>query len=55
VPPAGCFARFPNLLLVNNLGAGIDSPLDCDDRPVVPISRLLDHRMAELMTSCVLF
>jgi hypothetical protein len=27
----------------------------CDDLPAVPISRLLDRRMAELMTSCVLF
>jgi hypothetical protein len=25
--PAGFFARFPNLLLVTDLGVGIDSPL----------------------------
>ena len=51
----GFFARFPNLLLVTNLGAGIDSLLDRDDLPAVPISRLLDRGMVGLMTSYVLF
>jgi glyoxylate/hydroxypyruvate reductase len=54
-PPAGFFARFPNLLLVTNLGAGVDSLLDRDDLPAVPISRLLDPGMVALMTSYVLF
>jgi len=54
-PPAGFFARFPNLALVTNLGAGVDSLLDRDDLPAVPISRLLDPGMIGLMTSYVLF
>jgi glyoxylate/hydroxypyruvate reductase len=54
-PPPGFFARFPNLSLVTNLGAGIDSLLDRDDLPAAPISRLLDRGMVELMTSYVLF
>jgi glyoxylate/hydroxypyruvate reductase len=54
-PPAGFFARFPNLLLVINLGAGVDSLLDRHDLPAVPISRLLDPGMVALMTSYILF
>lgn len=54
-PPVGFFARFPNLSLITNLGAGIDSLLARDDLPAVPISRLLDPGMVALMTSYVLF
>jgi len=42
-------------LPVTNLGAGVDSLLDRDDQPAVPISRLLDPGMVALMTSYVLF
>src|SRR5215472_17031000 len=54
-PPAGFFARFPNLSLVTNLGAGVDALLDREDLPAVPISRLLDRGMVALMTSYILF
>ncbi len=54
-PPRGFFARFPNLKLVTNLGAGVDSLVGRDDLPDVPISRLSDDGMVQLMTSYVLF
>jgi glyoxylate/hydroxypyruvate reductase A len=54
-PPAGFFAAFPNLELVVNLGAGVDSLVARDDLPDVPISRLQDDGMVSLMTSYVLF
>jgi glyoxylate/hydroxypyruvate reductase A len=54
-PPAGFFAAFPNLALVINLGAGVDSLVARDDLPSVPISRLQDDGMVSLMTSYVLF
>ena len=44
-PPAGFFAPFPNLVLVVNLGAGVDSLVARDDLPDVPISRLQDDGM----------
>ena len=54
-PPAGFFTAFPNLALVVNLGAGVDSLVARDDLPDVPISRLQDDGMVSLMTSYVLF
>ena len=54
-PPTGFFARFPNLKLVTNLGAGVDSLVARDDLPDVPISRLSDQGMVSLMTSYVMF
>jgi glyoxylate/hydroxypyruvate reductase A len=54
-PPTGFFAAFPNLALVVNLGAGVDSLVGRDDLPDVPISRLSDDGMVSLMTSYVLF
>jgi glyoxylate/hydroxypyruvate reductase A len=54
-PPAGFFARFPNLKLVTNLGAGVDSLVGRNDLPDVPISRLSDTGMVSLMSSYVLF
>jgi glyoxylate/hydroxypyruvate reductase A len=54
-PPKGFFARFPNLKLVTNLGAGVDSLVGRDDLPDVPITRLSDDGMVQLMTSYVLF
>lgn len=54
-PPAGFFARFRNLKLVTNLGAGVDSLVSRDDLPPIPISRLSDPGMVSLMSSYVLF
>jgi glyoxylate/hydroxypyruvate reductase len=54
-PPGGFFSTFPNLALVVNLGAGVDSLVGRDDLPEVPISRLSDDGMVALMTSYVLF
>ncbi len=54
-PPPGFFGRFPNLKLVTNLGAGVDSLVDREDLPDVAISRLSDSGMVSLMTSYVLF
>ncbi len=54
-PPAGFFANFPNLRLVTNLGAGVDSLVGRDDLPDVPITRLSDDGMVSLMTGYVLF
>lgn len=54
-PPSGFFARFPNLALVTNLGAGVDSLVGRNDLPDVPISRLSDNGMVSLMTSYVMF
>ena len=54
-PPSGFFARFPNLKLVTNLGAGVDSLVGRNDLPDVPITRLSDTGMVSLMTSYVLF
>lgn len=54
-PPVGFFAQFPNLSLVINLGAGVDSLVGRDDLPEVPIARLSDPGMVALMTSYVQF
>lgn len=55
VPPNGFFKRFPNLKLVTNLGAGVDRLVQRDDLVPVPISRLSDPGMVQLMTSYVVF
>lgn len=54
-PPAGFFARFPNLQLVINLGAGVDALVARDDLPPVPIIRISDPEMSRMMASFVLF
>jgi glyoxylate/hydroxypyruvate reductase A len=54
-PPPGFFARFANLKLVTNLGAGVDALLSRDDLVPVPISRLQDPGMVQLMSSYVVF
>ncbi|MEP9354761.1 glyoxylate/hydroxypyruvate reductase A [Xanthobacter sp. KR7-65] len=54
-PPHGFFARFPNLKLVVNLGAGVDALVARDDLPDVAITRLSDPHMARMMASFVLF
>jgi glyoxylate/hydroxypyruvate reductase A len=54
-PPHGFFARYPNLGLVVNLGAGVDALIGRDDLPGVPITRLSDPKMARMMAGYVLF
>ncbi|WP_135506167.1 2-hydroxyacid dehydrogenase [Roseovarius aestuariivivens] len=55
MPPDGFFARFPNLELVINLGAGVDRLVARDDLPDVPITRLSDPEMGKMMAGFVLF
>jgi glyoxylate/hydroxypyruvate reductase A len=52
-PPAGFFAPYRDLKLVVNLGAGVDSLVRRDDLPPLPISRLNDAGMVQLMASYV--
>jgi glyoxylate/hydroxypyruvate reductase A len=54
-PPHAFFARYPNLGLVVNLGAGVDALVGRDDLPDVPITRLSDPKMARMMAGYVLF
>lgn len=54
-PPFGFFARFPNLELITNLGAGVDGLLARDDLPPVPLARISDPAMSRMMASFVLF
>ncbi|WP_063582049.1 2-hydroxyacid dehydrogenase [Achromobacter ruhlandii] len=55
-PPAGFFARMPNLRLIINLGAGVDSLVGRDDLPAgVPVTRITDPEMARMMAGYVLF
>jgi glyoxylate/hydroxypyruvate reductase A len=54
-PPAGFFAGMSGLRLVVNLGAGVDSLVGRADLPPVPIARLNDPGMVQLMTSYVVF
>lgn len=55
MPPEGFFARFPNLGLVINLGAGVDRLVARGDLPDVPITRLSDPEMGRMMASFALF
>ncbi|MCW1938796.1 glyoxylate/hydroxypyruvate reductase A [Pseudomonas sp. MDMC_285] len=54
-PPLGFFARYRNLQLLINLGAGVDSLVGRDDLPAIPITRLSDPNMGRMMASYVLF
>lgn len=54
-PAAGFFAPYRRLKLVVNLGAGVDSLVGRDDLPELPIARLNDPGMVQLMTSYVMF
>lgn len=54
-PPQGFFARYTNLQLLVNLGAGVDSLVGRDDLPPVPITRVSDPDMGRMMASYVLF
>ncbi|SFD97527.1 2-hydroxyacid dehydrogenase [Roseivivax sediminis] len=55
MPPEGFFARFPNLELVINLGAGVDRLVARSDLPNVPITRLSDPEMGKMMAGFALF
>lgn len=55
MPPEGFFARFPNLELVINLGAGVDRLVARNDLPDVPITRLSDPEMGKMMAGFALF
>ncbi|MGQ4273912.1 2-hydroxyacid dehydrogenase [Terrihabitans sp. B22-R8] len=54
-PPQHFFAAYPNLRLVTNLGAGVDSLVGRTDLPDIPITRLSDPMMARMMAGFVLF
>jgi len=55
-PPEGFFARFRNLQLIINLGAGVDALVARTDLPPgVAVTRLHDPLMARMMGSFVLF
>jgi len=54
-PPQGFFARYRNLKLLVNLGAGVDQLVGRDDLPAIPITRVSDPDMGRMMASYVLF
>lgn len=54
-PPEGFFARYRNLKLLVNLGAGVDSLVGRNDLPAIPITRVSDPDMGRMMASYVLF
>ncbi|MBA1272912.1 2-hydroxyacid dehydrogenase [Stutzerimonas azotifigens] len=54
-PPQGFFARYRNLQLLVNLGAGVDSLVGRDDLPSIPITRVSDPDMGRMMASYILF
>src|SRR4051812_22897549 len=49
-PPTAFFAPFSNLPLVVTLGSGVDALVGRGALPEVPISRLSDRGMVQLMT-----
>lgn len=54
-PPAGTFARLPNLKLIYCTGAGVDQLFADPELPAgVPILRIVDHRQADDMCGYVL-
>ncbi|HZL28275.1 MAG TPA: glyoxylate/hydroxypyruvate reductase A [Acidobacteriaceae bacterium] len=55
-PPEGFFREMPQLKLIVNLGAGVDSLVSRADLPPnVPITRISDPQMARMMAGYVLF
>lgn len=56
LPPEGWLASFPNLKLVQSLGAGVDHVLKDGRYPArVPLVRLVDPAMTRAMTDFVVF
>ena len=54
-PPAGELRKYPNLKLIINLGAGVDSIVKDETLPPgVPISRIVDPEMSRMMSQFVL-
>ena len=54
-PPAGELRRFPNLRLIVNLGAGVDSIVKDATLPAgVPIAHIVDPEMGRMMSQFVL-
>ncbi|QCI67310.1 2-hydroxyacid dehydrogenase [Phreatobacter stygius] len=54
-PPEGFFAAYPKLRLITILGVGADALAGRTDLPDVPIARLSDPAMAQMMASYILF
>lgn len=55
-PPEGFFRQMPNLRLIVNLGAGVDSLVSRADLPAgIPITRITDPQMSRMMAGYVLF
>lgn len=52
-PPPGALARYPNLLYIQSLGAGIDHLLKDPDLPDAAIARVVHPRLATLMVQHV--
>ena len=54
-PPAGELRKFPNLRLIVNIGAGVDSIVKDESLPAgVPITRIVDPEMGRMMSQFVL-
>lgn len=54
-PTQGFFDQYPNLKMVINLGAGVDALVNRADLPSIPITRLVDPEMSQMMAGFVLF
>lgn len=54
-PAQGFFEQYPNLQMVINLGAGVDALVSRKDLPPIPITRLVDPEMSQMMAGFVLF
>lgn len=54
-PESGFFEQYPALEMVINLGAGVDALVGRQDLPAVPITRLVDPAMSQMMAGFVLF
>lgn len=55
-PPAGFFDAMTHLRMIVNLGAGVDSLVSRQDLPPnIPITRITDPHMAQMMAGYVLF
>ena len=54
-PETGFFEKYPELEMVINLGAGVDALVGRQDLPAIPITRLVDPDMSQMMAGFVLF
>lgn len=53
-PPKGSFAPFTNCKVIASFGAGVDSILDYQDLPKIPVTRIVDNTLAKDMSWYVL-